>query len=177
MLQLAQSRETRHPDENATLRELYEAHQGKVSDKWMLYLSEYERLLAPLRRSAAHMLEIGVQNGGSLEIWARYFPGLRRLVGCDINADCARLSFEDDRIRVVLGDANTDAVDGRIAAHCERFDLIIDDGSHRSGDIVKSFCRYFDRLSDGGLYIVEDLHCSYWPAYEGGLFQIGRAHV
>lgn len=170
MLQLAQSRETRHPDENATLRELYEAHQGKVSDKWMLYLSEYERLLAPLRRSAAHMLEIGVQNGGSLEIWARYFPSLRRLVGCDINADCARLTFEDDRVRVVLGDANTDVVDESIAAHCERFDLIIDDGSHRSGDIVKSFCRYFDRVSDGGIYIVEDLHCSYWPAYEGGLF-------
>ncbi|HEX7863645.1 MAG TPA: glycosyltransferase [Variovorax sp.] len=182
MLSLAQPRESGPLDEkpirqprsaataDPTLRELYEAHQGKVSDKWMLYLSEYERLLAPWRRSAMRMLEIGVQNGGSLEIWARYFPKLRRLVGCDINADCARLAFEDARVSVVLGDANTDAVAQRITADCERFDLVIDDGSHLSGDIVRSFCRYFEHVADGGLYIVEDLHCSYWHRYEGGLF-------
>lgn len=182
MLSLAQSREPELLDErparrsrsattaDPTLWELYESHRGKVSDKWMLYLSEYERLLAPRRPSVMRMLEIGVQNGGSLEIWARYFPELRRLVGCDINADCARLSFEDARVSVVLGDANTDAVAQRITAHCERFDLVIDDGSHLSGDIVRSFCRYFDHVTDGGLYIVEDLHCSYWHSHEGGLF-------
>jgi predicted O-methyltransferase YrrM len=182
MLSLAQSREPELLDErparqsrsatpaDPTLWELYESHRGKVSDKWMLYLSEYERLLAPRRPSVMRMLEIGVQNGGSLEIWARYFPELRRLVGCDINADCARLSFEDTRVSVVLGDANTDAVAKRITAHCERFDLVIDDGSHLSGDIVRSFCRYFDHVTDGGLYIVEDLHCSYWHSHEGGLF-------
>ncbi len=51
---------------------------------------------------------------------------------------------------VVLGDANTDAVAKRITARCERFDLVIDDGSHLSGDIVRSFCRYFDHVTDGG---------------------------
>jgi GT2 family glycosyltransferase len=29
---------------------------------------------------------------------------------------------------------------------------------------------YFDMVKDGGIYIVEDLHCSYWGDWEGGLY-------
>jgi hypothetical protein len=47
---------------------------------------------------------------------------------------------------------------------------VIDDGSHRSGDIIKSFVNYFPHLADNGVYVIEDLHCSYWENFEGGLF-------
>ena len=153
-----------------TLRELYEQHQGKVSDKWSLYLSEYERLLSGYRDLPVRLLEIGVQNGGSLEIWSCFFPAAQQIIGCDIDPNCAKLRYTDPRISVVVSDANTDAAEVEIAARCPRFELIIDDGSHVSGDIVRSFARYFQRLSDGGLFIAEDLHCSYQQAFEGGLF-------
>jgi hypothetical protein len=39
-----------------------------------------------------------------------------------------------------------------------------------SSDIIKSFALYFPRLAEGGLFIAEDLHCSYWEEFEGGLF-------
>lgn len=152
-----------------TLADLYAAHDGKVSDKWSLYLVEYERLLAPYRDRAVDLLEIGIQNGGSLELWSRYFSFARHLVGCDINPDCAKLTYDDPRIRVVVGDANHDATEQEVSAIAERFDVIIDDGSHRSSDVVRSFARWFARLADGGIYIAEDLHCSYWLSYEGGL--------
>ena len=154
----------------STLRQLYEQHQGKVTDKWSIYLSEYERLFAARRGQALRMLEIGIQNGGSLEVWGRYFSDALSIVGCDINPDCARLRYADPRITVVVGDANTDEVEHRIAAASAQFDLIIDDGSHRSGDMIRSFARYLPRLADGGLFVVEDVHCSYWQAFEGGLF-------
>ncbi|MGY3419728.1 glycosyltransferase involved in cell wall biosynthesis [Bradyrhizobium sp. F1.13.4] len=47
---------------------------------------------------------------------------------------------------------------------------MIDDGSHLSSDIVKTFALYFPHLAEGGIFIAEDLHCSYWGAYEGGLY-------
>ncbi len=38
-----------------------------------------------------------------------------------------------------------------------------------SRDIIMAFCNYFRFINPGGLYIVEDLHCSYWPRYGGGI--------
>ncbi len=153
-----------------TLHQLYTEHSGKVSDKWSVYLTEYDRIFNEYRDKSVHLLEIGIQNGGSLEIWSKFFPGAQKLVGCDINPDCAQLTFEDPRIAVVVGDANTDAVQTAVLQHASEFDVIIDDGSHRSSDIVKSFARYFPALAEGGVYVAEDLHCSYWQEFEGGLF-------
>ncbi len=153
-----------------TLEQLYAEHTGKVSDKWAIYLVEYERIFVEHRDKPVIFLEIGVQNGGSLEIWSKFFTNAQKLVGCDINPDCARLVYEDPRIAVVVGDANSDAVQSMVSLHAPELDVIIDDGSHRSSDIVKSFGRYLPYLSDGGVFVVEDLHCSYWAEYEGGLF-------
>jgi hypothetical protein len=54
--------------------------------------------------------------------------------------------------------------------HAGQFDIIIDDGSHTSSDIILAFCRLFPYLKTDGLYIIEDLHCSYWKQFDGGLF-------
>lgn len=154
-----------------TLQDLYRSHEGKLSDRWSLYLDTYERVLAPWRERPLRMLEIGVQNGGSLEIWSRYFPNARVLVGCDINPLCGNLRYDDPRVHVVVGDASVQGAYDRIRALSPAFDLVIDDGSHLSSDIVRSFARYFPLLAECGLFIAEDLHCSYWRDYEGGLFE------
>ena len=153
-----------------SLRDLYEAHSGKVSDKWSSYLDAYDRILLNYRNRPVRLLEIGVQNGGSLEIWPRYFPNSELILGCDIDMACSGLVFDDEKISVVIGDANTDEIERKIVAKSATFDIIIDDGSHTSSDIVRSFARYFPHLSDGGVYIAEDLHCSYWQEFEGGLY-------
>ena len=153
-----------------TLKQLYAKHRGKVSDKWSIYLTEYDRLFQPHRSLPIRLLEIGIQNGGSLEIWSKFFPKAEKIVGCDINPDCAQLTYKDPRIRLIVGDANSDEAQAAVLSHSATFDLIIDDGSHQSSDIVKSFARYFPRLVDGGIFVAEDLHCSYWKQFEGGLF-------
>lgn len=152
-----------------TLFDLYAEHIGKVSDKWAIYLKIYDRLFSPYRAAKLRLLEIGIQNGGSLEIWSQYFEAAEVLVGCDINPECAQLCYDDPRLRVVVADANTNEAESNITKHAGRFDIIIDDGSHRSSDIIRSFARYFPLLEQGGLFVVEDLHCSYWEEFEGGL--------
>ncbi|WP_367269958.1 glycosyltransferase [uncultured Pseudacidovorax sp.] len=152
------------------LRRLYQEHQGKVSDKWSVYLDTYETLFAEYVHQSARVLEIGIQNGGSLEIMARFLPQAERIVGCDIDPLCEGLRYEDPRIAVIVGDAVSDEVQARVLALCPSFDLVIDDGSHTSRDIVRAFARYFPTIREGGAFVAEDLHCSYWAAFEGGLF-------
>ena len=153
-----------------TLRAAYLDHQGKISDKWARYIQEYDRLLLPWKDQAVRLLEIGVQNGGSLEIFARYFGSASKIIGCDIDDKCSQLNFLDQRIHIVIGDANTPNAFKGIEALSSEFDIVIDDGSHRSSDIIRSFANYFPKLSEAGIYIVEDLHCSYWREFEGELF-------
>ena len=153
-----------------TLAQLYAEHEGKVSDKWSLSISEYDRIFKGYRFKPIRMLEIGIQNGGSLEILAKYFQNGKKFIGCDINPECSILNYNDPRISVVVGDANSDDVQSIIKRYSAEFDIVIDDGSHLSRDIIKSFVRYFPALVDGGLFVAEDLHCSYWKEYEGGLF-------
>jgi len=152
-----------------TLRELHLKKSGKVSDKWDSYLDIYERVLQPYRREPVNVLEIGVQNGGSLEIWAQYFASATRIVGCDVDEKCGQLSFADSRIQVVVGDATKADTCERLRRISQSFEVIIDDGSHRSADVLETFFLLFESLSPGGLYVIEDTHALYWPQYGGGV--------
>lgn len=161
------SQDASHPSNN--LHVLYEAHEGKVSDKWASYIKLYDAAFNKLRNRPIRLLEIGIQNGGSLEIWARYFPNAVKIVGCDINERCRLLTYDDPRIAVVVGDANDEKVFDEIKSISPEYDIIIDDGSHLSSDIVRSFGFYFPLVTTGGVYVAEDLHCSYWESFEGGI--------
>ncbi|AAY35985.1 hypothetical protein Psyr_0927 [Pseudomonas syringae pv. syringae B728a] len=155
---------TRH-----SLMDIYAEHEGYVSDKWDIYLNTYDRLFKNLETSAVSLLEIGIQNGGSLEIWSKLFPHSKIIVGCDINPDCAQLKYDSEKIKLLIGDINDSNIQRQLDALSNEFDIIIDDGSHTSSDIITSFFLLFPKLNIGGIYIIEDLHCSYWQSFEGGL--------
>jgi Methyltransferase domain len=152
-----------------SIETLHRSKTGKVSDKWESYLGYYDALLRPRRHLPVSILEIGVQNGGSLETWAEYFKFGERFVGCDINPKCATLQYDDPRIRVVVGDANAAPAFQAIRDISVEFDIVIDDGSHVSMDILNSFVNYFPMVKPGGLYVVEDTHTIYFDRYGGGI--------
>jgi len=151
------------------LKNIFLNHKGKISDKWELYIGEWDKIFSSFQVKPLNILEIGVHNGGSLEIWAEYFQNARKIIGCDINKACKELIFDDPRISIVIGDVKADEVKSAILTSAKKFDIIIDDGSHSSRDIVCTFAKYYNLLNPGGLYIIEDLHASYWEEYGGGL--------
>lgn len=153
-----------------SLYDLYHHHNGKVCDKWEVYINIYENVLTNKKHTLNNLFEIGVQNGGSLEIWTKYFKNANNIVGCDINKDCHKLKFNDPKIHLIVGDANDESIHQQITSISPKYDVIIDDGSHTSSDIITSFCMYFPMLETDGIYIIEDLHCSYWTEFEGGLY-------
>ena len=54
-----------------TLNSLYHHHEGKVSDKWTHYLDAYNNHFKEYQSKPIRLLEIGIQNGGSLEVWSQ----------------------------------------------------------------------------------------------------------
>jgi hypothetical protein len=155
----------------ATYAEIHKAHPGKSSDKWESYLPVYERLFNSFRHDNINVLEIGVQNGGSLEVLAEYFDHAVQIVGCDINPHCGELKYTDPRISVVIGDVNSPEVLASLADKLKPIHLLVDDGSHLSDDVINAFLNYFPLIAPGGLYLIEDTHCLYWENAGGGLLR------
>jgi O-antigen biosynthesis protein len=155
-------------DSKLPLSSIFIKHAGNLSDKWEHYLAIYDAEMARFRNAGRPitLLEIGVQNGGSLQVFARYLPKGSSILGIDVDPACAELSLGPN-IRIAIVDAgDSAALDAALGN--ERFDIILDDGSHQSDQIITALRTCFDRLRPGGLYIIEDLHASYWAAFGGG---------
>lgn len=149
--------------------EIFRAHEGKVSDKWSSYLNFYDALTADF--TPKRILEIGVQNGGSLEIWAKKFPTANLVLGIDVDPKCDQLTFAAPSIKTLIANAAATETIEKISQHATEFDLIVDDGSHDSKDIIQSLINLLPLLAAGGKYVIEDLHASYWPTWHGGLLE------
>lgn len=123
------------------------------------YTDIYARYLEPLRHKSIRLLEIGVACGSSLKMWSKYLGPSSTIVGVDIRQECASLCQNYDNIKIVIADAASTTIPGP-------FDVIVDDGSHVSEDIVKTWNRLWPALNSGGYYIVEDMRCTHDASYQ-----------
>lgn len=153
-----------------SFRETIELHQGNLVDKWDSNITVYDQILPEIRGFVETVVEVGVQNGGSLEIYCKYFNNSKKIIGLDIDENCKTISFEDEmKIELLIGDVKN--LKNELKNRTNGIDLFIDDGSHTSSDIIMTFVKYFDEINDGGMYIIEDLHCSYFSDFGGGVFE------
>lgn len=150
-------------------RSKFNEHTGKVSDKFESYIHKYSQVLGAYEHSPHSVLEIGVQNGGSLEIWSQCFPNASSILGVDVLPACGDLQFSDPRIEVIVGDVKLQSTLSEIVSHANQFHLVVDDGSHIQTDVIQAFGNLFEFVVPGGLYVIEDLHTSYWSSHQGGL--------
>jgi hypothetical protein len=146
-------------------------NDGRLIDKWKHYFTAYETHFRRYVNRPFTFLEIGSGEGGSAQMWKRYFGPHVQIVSIDINPVCA--SFEEDQIAVRIGSQSNLAF---LASVIEEFgtpDIVLDDGSHIMSDVVTTFGFLFPRTAPDGVYLVEDLHTAYWPDYGGGLRRPG----
>lgn len=117
------------------------------------YLRHYEPSIAHLRNEPITLLEIGVHNGASLDVWESYFPKAR-IVGVDISPVTKR--EERDRVQIVIGSqADADFLH-KVGAEFKP-DIIVDDGSHIPEHQIISFNALIGHLNHAGQYICEDV--------------------
>lgn len=153
------------------LRAYFEANPGRLIHKWLHYFEIYERHLARFRNTEVTVVEIGVYHGGSLQMWKHYFGAGARIVGVDHNPRCK--AVEEERVEVLIGDQADRTFLGSLRTLVPRIDVLIDDGGHFMEQQIATFEELFPHVSAPGVYVVEDLHTSYWPAYGGGLCRRG----
>ena len=134
--------------------------------KWIDYFEIYHRFFSRFRGSDIKFLEIGVQNGGSAKMWANYFGRSAKIIGIDIDPQCKNL--ESENLEIWIGDqADPNFLAKVIEAH-PNFDIVLDDGGHTMAQQLTSFYTLFPNLNNGGLYLCEDTHTSYFPSHGGG---------
>lgn len=134
----------------------------------------YDRHFAAYRGEAITLLEIGVESGGSLELWRKYFGAKARIVGVDIEPKSKAAESPNTFVRI--GSQGDPAFLEAVAAEFGPFDLVIDDGSHVFTHQIQTFRSLYPHLRSGGLYCCEDLCTSYWEdEFGGGVRKPGTA--
>jgi len=152
--------------ESLSLRKLFAAHQGRLIYKWDHYIDVYDRHFSRYRDGAVNFMEIGVFHGGSLQLWKKYFGQRASILGIDVDPQCK--GYEEEQIRIEIGNQADPGLWESIARKYGQFDVIVDDASHINSDQINTFLNLWPQVKDGGIYLVEDCHSSYWSEYGGG---------
>jgi hypothetical protein len=126
------------------------------------YAEFYENWFFKIKESCSNILEIGLDNGGSLKANYEYFQNAQ-IIGLDI---LDKTVFENDRIKTfILDQGNLNELDVFFNYCINKkilFDVILDDGSHDVAHQQKTFGKLFKLLKSEGLYIIEDIGSSYF---------------
>lgn len=139
----------------------------RMMAKWSHYHEVYHTYFQKYRGRPVTVLEIGVYGGGSLQMWKKYFGPGSRIVGIDIMEECRQ--YEEEQIRIYIGSQEDRDFLRGLVAELGVIDIVIDDGGHFMNQQIVTFEELFPKLAEGGVYICEDMHTSYWPAYGGGV--------
>ena len=147
------------------------ANGGRSIHKWVDYFEIYHRAFARYRGKPVTFVEIGVQNGGSTHMWRRYFGPQAKIIGIDIDPACKNL--ENEGFEIWIGDQADPYFWDKFCAKHPEVDVVLDDGGHTMQQQIVTFEALFPILKQGGIYLCEDTHTSYFPAHGGGLLREG----
>lgn len=147
-------------------KEYFTNYKGKELLKPIFYFDVYERYADKFRNKEVNFLEIGVFQGGSLDMWQAFLGEHASIYGVDINEETKR--FEEEGYKIYIGDQGDVSFLEELVAQTPTFDMILDDGGHYPHQQIRSFITLFSHVKNGGIYIVEDVHTSYYPEYFGG---------
>lgn len=152
-------------DHRSDLRKIYLSYPDNATvprfDHWVEYADAYESHIHQFRRrSSLNMLEIGVQNGGSIYVWQTYFAGVNlNYTGVDLSPKCKQFENKAKRINIETGSQSDAAFMEGVCAKYGPFDLVIDDGGHMTDQMMISFQVLWPKcLKDNAVYAIEDTH-------------------
>ncbi len=133
------------------------------------YTETYEPYFQKIQHAPLRFLEIGIADGASARMWEEYFDNAT-LFFLDIEPKTV-LDIQQklsQRSHCFIGDQeNQEQLSLFIEQSGGAFDIIIDDGGHTMQQQITSFKALFPSVKKNGIYIIEDLHTSFWQKYGG----------
>ncbi|MFN3867583.1 MAG: class I SAM-dependent methyltransferase [Hyphomicrobiaceae bacterium] len=154
-------------DQMSEFDKAYHRQSTHMVNKWSNYLPVYERHLGRFQGQRITMLEIGISQGGSLDVWERYFGPAARIVGVDIDKRCTK--FARDHIHVEIGSQEDPDFLLYLVRKYGPFDFILDDGGHTMTQQITTFRTLYPHVTSPGVFMTEDTHTSYEAKFGGGL--------
>ena len=150
-----------HADKLSKLEKEFLFGEHNRSYKWLHYFEIYNRHFAKFYDKDITIMEIGVNKGGSLQLWKKMFGSKSKIIGVDINPDCKRM--EDDQISIYIGDQADRNFWKQVKSEIPQLDILIDDGGHEMQQQIVTFEEMYPcvNTSGGGVYLCEDTCTSY----------------
>ena len=148
MLSLIQLNEQHKSDKGTA-----EKKEGSIFEGHSYISHYYENAFLPLKEKTKTVVEIGVCYGNSMKLWHDYFSNAT-IYGIDKRPAWKNIGNYNNRCKVITGRSNNISTYKEIP---NDIDIVIDDGSHKLVDQIKSFGILFPKLKKGGLYIIEDI--------------------
>lgn len=124
------------------------------------YSNVYEKIFCDRRYNYNNILEIGIATGNSLRSLKYYFPK-SKIFGVDCDFKYLNNSNLDD-VTLIDAEAPSEKFFDMLKSLNIKFDIIIDDASHISKNMIEVFENCFEHLNSGGIYIIEDIHATYY---------------
>ena len=136
----------------------YRCNKGPNFSESCGFTEVYDDVFLAKRNDIKDMLEIGVDDGRSLKMWEEYFPNAN-ILAIDI---LSKKKYDTERAKtLILDQSSKEQLQKFSEKNIEKFDFIIDDGSHHMLDQQLTFYHLFTKcLKPGGIYVLEDLHTS-----------------
>jgi len=148
------------------LEKYFRKNEGRLIHKWIHFFDVYDRHFSRFRDKEVTILEIGVSQGGSLQMWKDYFGPKAKIYGIDVNPQCKEL--EEDNIKIFIGSQSDRKFLNEVKKSIPHVDILIDDGGHTMEQQIVTYEEMFDHVKENGVYLAEDLHTSYWLRFGGG---------
>lgn len=112
----------------------------------------YENEFKKYKNKQISLLEIGINGGGSLYLWGKYFED-GNILGIDI-VDRIQSQWKGlPNVKYLIDDA----YDSKVVDSLQKFDIIIDDGPHILESQILCIEKYLNKLNMGGILIIEDI--------------------
>ncbi len=149
------------------LRNYFEHNEKRLINKFDHYFDVYDRYFSQFKNKKITVVEIGVYQGGSLQMWRQYFGKEATIWGIDIDPRCKTL--EEENTHILIGSQEDPQFLRSIIDQIGPIDVLIDDGGHTQNQQIVSFQELYQHVNpDGGIYLCEDVHTSYMNVYGGG---------
>jgi len=141
------------------------------------YVQFYEKYFTPIKEEKLKILEIGIYRppvggkasvGASLKTWGDYFIN-SEIYGVDLDSFT---DVDDSRIKTIMANQefrykNNDinGLNDVVEKFGPEFDIIVEDGGHTMLQQQLTLGFMFKFLKPNGLFVIEDLHTSYFAPF------------
>lgn len=123
------------------------------------YTPFYDMIFSSKRYEPIVLGEIGIYKNASMQMWRKYFPNAT-LYGwdkCIEFLEYAKLQDLDNTHYEYMDARVEESIESCFQKTNQKFDVIIDDGSHEFWDQIKVIRTAYKYLKPGGYLIIEDI--------------------